>query len=102
MERTLITTLTPDEIRQLIVESVQYGLKNLKPAQDDVPGEASQIYVSKQAAAKSLGCCVASIDNLRRAGKLKTFKVGGKSVRFLKADVLALAETQSRKGGRQY
>lgn len=59
---------------------------------DDAPGEASPTYVDKRAAARLLDCSVSSIDNFRRSGKLKAHRIGRKAVRFLRADVLALAD----------
>ena len=59
---------------------------------DDEPGEAGPTYVDKRAAARLLDCSVSSIDNFRRAGKLKAHKIGRKAVRFLRADVLAIMD----------
>lgn len=67
------------------------------PDLDNEPGEASPAYISKKAAARLLGCSVSSIDNWRRAGHLPVHKLPGqKAVRFLKSDVLSLAEQTAK------
>ena len=94
MERLLLTSLTPDELRQLIVESVRHCLKTETPIQDSVPGQAAPPHVSKKEAARLLSCSTSSIANFARAGKLKRFYVG-KSVRFERREVLGLAQSHT-------
>jgi excisionase family DNA binding protein len=80
------------------LENIEVLLLDLKrhatqqPRQpDDEPGEASQTYVSKRQAARLLDCCTSTIDNHARAGHLTRHYVG-KSVRFDRQQVLALAK----------
>ncbi len=94
MERVLLTSLTPDEFRQIIVESVRHCLKTESPIQDNVPGQAAPPHVSKKEAARLLSCSQSSIANFARAGKLKRFYVG-KSVRFDRREVLGLAQAHT-------
>ncbi len=94
MERTIVTSLTPDELRQIVVESVQYCLKAEKPERENVPGQAAPPYVSKREAARLLGLCVSSVDNAARRGELTRHYVG-KSVRFDRVQVLALAKAHT-------
>lgn len=94
MERTIITTLTPDEFRQIVVESIRHCLKTDKPISDNVPGQAAANYVTKREAARLISVCVSTIDNAARAGKIKRHYVG-KSVRFLRSEVLALAKSHT-------
>lgn len=96
MEKMVLTTLTSDELHALIIDSVNACLKRhatrSQPRQpDDEPGEASQTYVSKRQAARLLDCCTSTIDNHARAGHLTRHYVG-KSVRFDRQQVLALAK----------
>lgn len=94
MERTIITTLTPDEFRQIVVESVRHCLKTDKPIPDPVPEQAATPYVSKREAARLISVCQSTIDNAARAGKLKRHYVG-KAVRFDRGEVLALAKSHT-------
>lgn len=91
MERTIITSLTPDEFRQIVVESVRHCLKTDKPTPDKAPAQEATPYVSKREAAHLIGVCTSTIDNAARAGKIRRHYVG-KSVRFLRSEVLALAK----------
>ena len=61
---------------------------------DTVPGQAAPPYVSKREAARLLGVCPSSVDNAARRGDLKRHYVG-KSVRFDRAQVLALAKVHT-------
>jgi excisionase family DNA binding protein len=90
MERTIITSLSPDEFRQIVVESMLHCLKNQQPVRELLPDEAATKYVCKRAAARLLSCSPSTIDNHARAGHLIRHYVG-KSVRFDRQDVLALA-----------
>lgn len=96
MSQIIITT--PEELSALLDERLRLALKQFtQPIPDNVPGEAGQSYISKQTAAKLIGCCIATLDNARRAGKIKAHKIGGgKSVRFDRNEVLALLETKPR------
>ena len=97
MERVLMTVLTPDELRQIIVESVKQCLQAGSPIQDNVPGQAASPFVTKREAAGVLRCSPGTVSNLARAGKLKRLYVG-KSLRFSRSEVLNLARaTQNTK-----
>ena len=61
---------------------------------DTVPGQAAPPFVSKREAARLLGVCASSVDNAARRGDLKRHYVG-KSVRFDRAQVLALAKSHT-------
>ena len=99
MKDLVLTTLTRDELQALVIDSVKVCLKHYapqpKPRQpDDEPGEAGQTYVSKRQAARLISVCASTIDNAARAGKLKRHYVG-KSVRFNRVEVLALAKSHT-------
>lgn len=91
MERTILTTLTADELRYLVVDAVEHTIKNM--AKNPAPAQPADAppYVSKREAARLIGVCPSTIDNAARAGKIKRHYVG-KSVRFERAQVLALAK----------
>ena len=61
---------------------------------DNAPGQAAPPYVSKREAARLLGLCVSSVDNAARRGELTRHYVG-KSVRFDRVQVLALAKSHT-------
>lgn len=97
MERIILTT--PEELSALIDERFRIAFKHYapqpKPRQpDDEPGEAGQTYVSKRQAARLLDCSPSTVDNAARAGKLRRHYVG-KSVRFLRSEVLGLAKANT-------
>ena len=94
MERMLLTTLTPDELRQIVVESVRQCLKTETPILGIAPNEAAPNHVTKREAARLLSCSQSSISNFARAGKLRRFYVG-KSVRFERREVLGLAKAHT-------
>jgi len=93
MQRILVTNLTPDELRQIIVESVQHCLKAAPPKPETAPLQAAP-YVSKREAARLLGLCVSSVDNAARRGDLTPLYVG-KAVRFDRVQVLNLAKSHT-------
>lgn len=92
----LLTSLTKQDLEALVIDCVQVCLKRhtaQTPARrDDTPGEAGQAFVSKKQAARLLSCSPSTIDNHARAGRLTRHYVGGKSVRFDRLQVLALAQ----------
>lgn len=98
MKDLVLTTLTRDELQALVIDSVKVCLKNhsaQQPARrDDVPGQAAANYVTKREAARLISVCVSTIDNAARAGKIKRHYVG-KSVRFLRSEVLELAKVHT-------
>jgi hypothetical protein len=98
MEKVIFTALTKQDLEALVIDCVQVCLKRQaaqQPARrDDVPGQASPNYVNKREAARLISVCPSTIDNAARAGKLKRHYVG-KSVRFLRSEVLALAKSHT-------
>lgn len=83
------------------LENIEVLLLDLKrhatqqPAKrDDATGEAAPVYVSKREAAHLIGVCTSTIDNAARAKKIRRHYVG-KSVRFLRTEVLALAKANT-------
>lgn len=98
MEKVVFTALTKQDLEALVIDCVQVCLKHhaaqYPGKRDDVPGQAATPYVSKREAASLISVCQSSIDNAARAGKLKRHYVG-KSVRFVRAEVLALAKSHT-------
>ena len=99
MKDLVLTTLTRDELQALVIDSVKVCLKHhtaqTPVPRDDTPTEAGQAFVSKKQAARLLDCSVSSVDNFARAGRLTRHYVGGKSVRFDRQQVLALAQKRT-------
>lgn len=91
MERTILTTLTPDELRQIVVESVRHCLKSEKPAPDNTPAPEATPFITKREAARLISVCQSTIDNYARSKHLTRHYVG-KSVRFDRRQVLSLAQ----------
>lgn len=98
MDRKLIIT-DEQELFQIIYKAVDAALdaRKIGTYPDNVPDEAGPAYVSKQAAAKLIGCSVATVDNFRRAGKIEARRLGNKAVRFDRAEILALLESKPRR-----
>lgn len=98
MDKVLFTALTKQDLEALVIDCVQVCLKRnaaQHPLKKDAAQEqAAPPYVSKKEAARLLGVCTSSIDNAARAGKLKRHYVG-KSVRFDRSEVLALAKAHT-------
>ena len=94
VNNTLVVTLTRGELEDLIINSVQVCLKNQTPVRNTIPDEAAPSYVSKREAARLISVCASTIDNAARAGRLKRHYVG-KSVRFERSQVLALAKSHT-------
>lgn len=89
LQQTILTTLTPTEMRYLVAEAVEHTFKSMqKNSQTATPADAP-LYVNKKEAARMLGVCQSSIDGVARSKKLKRYYFG-KAVRFLRDDVLAL------------
>lgn len=91
MQTTVITSLSYEELQTLISETLRKELREIAPPprHEETPGEAGSL-ISKKSAARLLACSAGTIDNAARAGRLKRHYVG-RSVRFDRAEVLALA-----------
>ena len=96
---TKIVVTDVEELSRIIEAAVNAALDKRKVASlpDSNPDEAGPAYVSKQAAAKLIGCSVATVDNFRRAGKIKAHRLGNKAVRFDRSEILALLESKPRR-----
>lgn len=90
MENKLIVTLTEQELKTLVRQSVSEGVEAalLQVKQNEPEGNL----LKKKDAARLLSCSTSTIDNLARAGKLTRRYVGKKAVRFDREQVLSLAE----------
>ena len=96
MERTIVTTLTPDEFRQIVVESVRHCLKTERPVPGNAPEQEATPFVTKREAARLISVCQSTIDNHARSKRLTRHYVG-KSVRFDRQQVLALAQNPAKR-----
>lgn len=94
-----LIVITAEELETIFDARLKAALQHYapqpKPRQPDAePGEAGQTYVSKRQAARLLDCSPSTVDNAARAGKLRRHYVG-KSVRFLRSEVLGLAKANT-------
>lgn len=91
MTDIVVTTFSKQDLEHIFDERLRvalerYGVKSPTAQPADAPP-----YVSKREAARLIGVCSSTIDNAARAGKIKRRYVG-KSVRFEREQVLALAK----------
>lgn len=89
IDRTIITTLTAEDLRDLVAEAVEHALQSFPKTTPTAQMEDAP-FIDKKEAARLIGCCSSTIDNAARAGRLTRYYVG-KSVRFDRTQVLALA-----------
>lgn len=80
------------DARLSAIESLLIEIKQHKGDTPTTPGQPQSPYVTKRQAAALLACSPGTIDNHARAGILARHYVG-QSVRFARAEVLALART---------
>ena len=96
MQNLTVTPLTRDELENLIIDCVNACLRRhsaqAKPEAAPEPGQAAPPFVTKREAAALLSVSRATVDNWAKDGLLLRHYVGGKSVRFDRAEVLALAK----------
>lgn len=93
MTRIIITT--PEELSAMIDERIRLAFKYHAPDLVAKPKAEDEIFVSKRQAARILSCSVSSVENAARAGKINRHNVG-KSVRFLRTEVVALAKLKEK------
>lgn len=88
-----VVLMTADEIETLVKRVASETLAAFKEEisfdADGKPGEAGGEFVNVPQAAKILKCSNGTVHNLAREGRLKKHFVG-RSVRFSRADVLAI------------
>lgn len=81
------------DARLASIEELLLGIHSVTKQQsrfaDNEPTEAR---ITKKQAAALINCSVSTIDNARRAGKIKAYRIGAKAVRFEKSEVLNLAK----------
>ena len=96
MEKRIVTELTPDELKALIQQAVNNALHaHNTPPQPDAPDAGGSPFVTVKEAAALLSCSPGTIRNLSKSGTLRRVVVGG-SVRYKRADILALGKTVRR------
>lgn len=96
-QQTVLTSLTVNELENLIIDSVNACLKvhtpQPQPAPATPPDDPDRL-ISKKEAARLLGCSQSTVDNYRRAGVLEATKLG-KAVRFRRGDVIEFANPKN-------
>lgn len=96
-QKTVLTSLTVNELENLIIDSVNACLKVHTPQPQPTPTappDDPDRLITKKEAARLLGCSQSTIDNYRRAGVLEAVKLG-KAVRFRRGDVLAVVNPKN-------
>jgi len=83
-----LVVIDRNDLEQIIQETVQNALERF--AENAPAPTVDAPFIDKREAARLIGVCTSTIDNAARAGKLKRHYIG-KSVRFDRAHVLALA-----------
>ena len=96
--KVVVIALTEQEFEEMLDNRLELAFQRhavKQPVKKDEPsGEGGAEYVSKKEAARLISVCTSTIDNAARAGKLRRHYVG-KSVRFLRSEVLELAKSHT-------
>ena len=90
----LISSLTRDELQDLIINSVKEAFINNQSEQESID-DTVPVYVSRKDAASLISVCKSTIDNAANAGRLRRYNVG-KAVRFEREQVLGLVRSYTR------
>lgn len=68
--------------------------KKLETTNDATLKSLKDIFASRKEVAEELGCSISYVDNLRRSGFLKSYRIGG-LVRFKRSEIVeAITEAQ--------
>lgn len=93
MSEQLIVTMTRRDLETVIEERVRFCIERFTPQPKAQPVRPEHPdFLTKRQVAKMLSCGISTVDNYRRAGKLKPYYLGQKNgtVRFKKDEVLEL------------
>lgn len=90
MSATALVVTTPEELTRLIEEATARAIKVSLRRFDRTTTDTNEDYLSKSKAARLLGVSTSTIDNYVRQGKLRKYPFTGKTVRFKRAELLAL------------
>jgi excisionase family DNA binding protein len=85
MENKIFISMAPEELQNLITESVTAALSKLTPQQNQNRKEEPN-YISKKDACKILKIGLTKLNELIKEGTIPAYRVGG-SVRLLDAEV---------------
>jgi excisionase family DNA binding protein len=94
-----VILMTAEEVESLVRRVASETLAVFREEialEDGKPRDAGGEFVDKRGAAKILKCSTGKVDMLAREGRLKKSFVG-RSVRFLRADVLAIFDRKKAK-----
>jgi len=98
MENLVFTQLSIQEVRQLLQQELENYFSDNPIKIEKIEPEPDR-YITKKEAAKLWGCSVSTIDNYRRAGILKRYRIGS-AVRFKRSELLEAIEEMNKKGGK--
>lgn len=81
------------DARLSLIEQLLIDIKHKRNEQNRfADNEPTEARITKKQAAALINCSVSTIDNARRAGKIRAYRIGAKAVRFEKSEVLNLAK----------
>lgn len=84
---------TEEQLQEIVQNAVANALAQVKSLQTPIESNTTADhaeFLTKKQAAKLLACSPSTIDNFRRSGKLTPVYLG-KTVRFKRSEILALA-----------
>ena len=89
------------KIQSIFFDCFRIAFKDYFPKGFEIPqpDPEQDFYITKKEAAKLWGCCTSTIDNYRRAGILKRYRIGS-AVRFKRSELLEAIEEMNKKGGK--
>ena len=88
-----------DNLQSIFFDCFNIVIKDHFPKGLEIPQPEPDRYITKKEAAKLWGRSVSTIDNFRRAGILKRYRIGS-AVRFKRSELLAAMEEMNKKGGK--
>ena len=95
-----VILMTAEEVESLVrrvaSETLAVFREEIALDEDGKPRDSGGEFVDKRGAAKLLKCSTGKVDMLAREGRLKKSFVG-RSVRFLRSDVLAIFDRKKSK-----
>jgi len=90
MQQTILTQITPEELKSMLLEVLQNFFVEMRAKQPSIDLLNNEQYLTKKEAAQLMKCSVSSIDNMRRQGKLTPFRMGDKTIRFDRDELMGL------------
>ncbi len=98
MQQLILTQLTPQDFKDAMREVLQNIFVEMRTENPDIDllNNEQTRYVTKKEAARLMKASVSWIDNMRRAGKLTPHRMGRKSIRFDRDELMGLLTRNKR------